>query len=234
VFLQRNLPQMGVGGPTPFLNEGEAPADAGSKRFTARLAQAGRQPGFAQTGGPRVPGEPGPTGPAAGDGRATGDERDGDEGRNSAGAYAYANGKAKTVESGRLSLRLALPETGRAIHFHKLEGGAELRFRAAAFGLGWLLTIARLAALAPLLAAARCRMAPSSQPRAVSRLRSKEAWPASSAASAASTHPGAGGSRGAVTSGTARPSSWQRRARAGWSQKHGYDSMGTRWKIASC
>ncbi|HVY61518.1 MAG TPA: hypothetical protein VHF22_07685, partial [Planctomycetota bacterium] len=66
------------------------------------------------------------------------------------GGYSAASGLAAR-EAGRLSLRLALPETGRPLHFHKLEGGPDLRFRAATFSLGWLLALGRILALVLLL-----------------------------------------------------------------------------------
>jgi hypothetical protein len=67
----------------------------------------------------------------------------------------------KKIEGGRLSLHLALPETGRAYHFRKPEGLPELSFRAAVLDLDWaeppqrLLTLALLLYAASLLALGR-------------------------------------------------------------------------------
>jgi len=144
--------------------QGPAGGGAGlAGRALGRQGQAGPQPGGAagalggvQGGRPARPNqqarrdlsnldEPGRSGRDQ-DGRS---RQGGDKG----GVAAGQTGQA--FEGGRRSLRLPIPETGRAIHFRKSGGDAELSFRVASVSFPWVESALRLAALALLLLTVR-------------------------------------------------------------------------------
>jgi hypothetical protein len=76
-------------------------------------------------------------------------------GRQGAAGLVAGDKQGRAFDAGRLSLRLPIPEVGRALHFRKSGGDPEIRFRASRLEVPGAATLLRLLALALLLLAAR-------------------------------------------------------------------------------